>query len=84
MTSDIYVSGVVSGLSPSEPRQQESGDNGSECSPVKVTSIVAAITSKVSTPPYPTEVVVQPSNTGLQVFKVMRQGPDIASATGMT
>jgi mRNA interferase MazF len=37
-----------------------------------MTTIVAAITSKVSAPPYPNEVVVQPSNTGLQVISTVR------------
>jgi mRNA interferase MazF len=37
-----------------------------------MTTIVAAITSKVSAPAYPNEVVVQPSNTGLQVISTVR------------
>jgi mRNA interferase MazF len=37
-----------------------------------MTTIVAAITSKVSAPPYPNEVLVQPSNTGLQVVSTVR------------
>jgi mRNA interferase MazF len=37
-----------------------------------MTTIVAAITSKVSTPPYPNEVVVQPAGTGLEVTSTIR------------
>src|SRR5438876_5287630 len=37
-----------------------------------MTTIVAAITSKVSIPPYPNEVVIQPSPTGLQVLSTVR------------
>src|SRR5436309_15742226 len=37
-----------------------------------MTTIVAAITSKVSIPPYPNEVVIQPSTTGLQVLSTVR------------
>jgi mRNA interferase MazF len=36
------------------------------------TTIVAAITSKVSVPPYPNEVVLQPERTGLQVISTVR------------
>jgi mRNA interferase MazF len=36
------------------------------------TTIVAAITSKVSTPPYPNEAVIQPGNSGLQVLSTVR------------
>jgi mRNA interferase MazF len=36
------------------------------------TTIVAAITSKVSTPPYPNEVVVHPKGTGLEVVSTIR------------
>jgi mRNA interferase MazF len=34
--------------------------------------VVAAITSKVSTPPYPNEVVVEPQGTGLEVISTIR------------
>src|ERR1051326_364540 len=37
-----------------------------------MTTIVAAITSKVSTPPYPNEVIIQPSTAGLQVLSTVR------------
>ena len=37
-----------------------------------LTTIVAAITSKVSTPPYPNEVVVQPTGTGLGIVSTIR------------
>lgn len=37
-----------------------------------MTTIVAAITSKVSTPPYPNEVVIQPSGSGLEVVSTVR------------
>ena len=37
-----------------------------------MTTIVAAITSKVSIPPYPNEVVVQPRTTGLAVTSTVR------------
>jgi mRNA interferase MazF len=37
-----------------------------------MTTIVAAITSKVSTPPYPNEVVVQPNGAGLEVTSTIR------------
>ena len=37
-----------------------------------MTTIVAAITSKLSTPPYPNEVLVQPDSTGLQVVSTIR------------
>jgi len=37
-----------------------------------MTTIVAAITSKVSIPPYPNEVVMQPSTTGLGVVSTIR------------
>jgi mRNA interferase MazF len=37
-----------------------------------MTTIVAAITSKVSVPPYPNEVVVQPAATGLDVVSTVR------------
>ena len=37
-----------------------------------LTTIVAAITSKVSTPPYPNEVVIQPTGTGLGVVSTIR------------
>jgi mRNA interferase MazF len=36
------------------------------------TTIVAAITSKVSTPPYPNEVVVEPHGTGLEITSTIR------------
>jgi mRNA interferase MazF len=37
-----------------------------------MTTIVAAITSRVSIPPYPNEVVIQPSTTGLEVVSTVR------------
>ena len=37
-----------------------------------MTTIVAAITSRVSTPPYPNEVVIQPETAGLQVISTVR------------
>ena len=37
-----------------------------------MTTIVAAITSKVSFPPYPNEVVVHPLGTGLEVTSTVR------------
>src|SRR5438128_12540330 len=37
-----------------------------------MTTIVAAITSRVSIPPYPNEVVIQPSRTGLEVLSTVR------------
>ena len=37
-----------------------------------LTTIVAAITSKVSVPPYPNEVIIQPSSTGLEVVSTVR------------
>lgn len=37
-----------------------------------MTTIVAAITSKVSTPPYPNEVVVEPGGSGLAVVSTIR------------
>jgi mRNA interferase MazF len=37
-----------------------------------MTTIVAAITSRVSTPPYPNEVVVQPMGIGLEVVSTVR------------
>lgn len=37
-----------------------------------LTTIIAAITSKVSTPPYPNEVVVQPDQSGLLVTSTIR------------
>ncbi len=37
-----------------------------------MTTIVAAITSKVSTPPYPNEVIVQPAGTGLEIISTIR------------
>ncbi|MBI3208756.1 MAG: type II toxin-antitoxin system PemK/MazF family toxin [Candidatus Solibacter usitatus] len=37
-----------------------------------MTTIVAAITSKVSTPPYPNEVIVHPNGTGLGVISTVR------------
>ena len=37
-----------------------------------MTTIVAAITSKVSTPPYPNEVVVQPAGIGLEIVSTIR------------
>jgi len=37
-----------------------------------MTTIVAAITSKVWVPPYPNEVVIQPSTTGLDVVSTVR------------
>lgn len=36
------------------------------------TTIIAAITSKVSIPPYPNEVVVQPEQTGLSSTSTIR------------
>jgi len=37
-----------------------------------MTTIIAAITSKVSVPPYPNEVIIQPSMAGLQVLSTVR------------
>ena len=37
-----------------------------------MTTIVAAITSKVSVPPYPNEVLIQPSTTGMQDVSTVR------------
>jgi len=37
-----------------------------------MTTIVAAITSKVSLIPYPNEVVIQPGTTGIQVVSTVR------------
>ena len=37
-----------------------------------MTTIVAAITSKVSDPPYPNEVVLEPTTTGLEVVSTIR------------
>ncbi len=37
-----------------------------------MTTIVAAITSRVSDPPYPNEVVIQPSTSGLEVVSTIR------------
>jgi len=37
-----------------------------------MTTIVAAITSKVSEPPYPNEVVIQRGTTGLQITSTVR------------
>src|SRR5262249_23807761 len=37
-----------------------------------MTTIVAAITSRVSVPPYPNEVVIEPKPTGLQVTSTVR------------
>jgi mRNA interferase MazF len=37
-----------------------------------MTTIVAAITSRVSTPPYPNEVVLQPNGIGLEVVSTVR------------
>src|SRR5437588_8459705 len=37
-----------------------------------MTTIVAAITSKVSVPPYPNEVLIQPSTSGLEVVSTVR------------
>ena len=37
-----------------------------------LTTIVAAITSKVSTPPYPNEVLIHPRESGLQVASTIR------------
>lgn len=37
-----------------------------------MTTIIAAITSRVSTPPYPNEVVVQPPGTGLEIVSTVR------------
>jgi mRNA-degrading endonuclease toxin of MazEF toxin-antitoxin module len=37
-----------------------------------LTTIVAAITSKISTPPYPNEVVIQPYGAGLEVASTIR------------
>lgn len=36
------------------------------------TTIIAAITSKVSTPPYPNEVIIQPGQSGLSVISTVR------------
>jgi mRNA interferase MazF len=36
------------------------------------TTIVAAITSKVNTPPYPNEAIVQPGTSGLAVISTVR------------
>jgi mRNA interferase MazF len=36
------------------------------------TTIVAAITSKVSTPPYPNETIIQPGRSGLVVVSTVR------------
>jgi mRNA interferase MazF len=36
------------------------------------TTIVAAITSKVSTPPYPNEAIIQPGSSGLQAVSTVR------------
>ena len=37
-----------------------------------MTTIVAAITSRVSDPPYPNEVIIHPHGTGLQVTSTVR------------
>ena len=37
-----------------------------------MTTIVAAITSKVSVPPYPNEVVIHPETTGVEVVSTVR------------
>jgi mRNA interferase MazF len=37
-----------------------------------MTTIVAAITSRVSEPPYPNEVVIQPPTSGLEVISTIR------------
>jgi mRNA interferase MazF len=37
-----------------------------------LTTVVAAITSRVNTPPYPNEVVVAPAGTGLDVISTVR------------
>ena len=37
-----------------------------------LTTIVAAITSKVSTPPYPNEVLISPGKSGLDVISTIR------------
>jgi mRNA interferase MazF len=37
-----------------------------------MTAIVAAITSRVSDPPYPNEVVIEPSTPGLEVVSTIR------------
>jgi mRNA interferase MazF len=37
-----------------------------------MTTIVAAITSRVSTPPYPNEVIAHPNGTGLGVVSAIR------------
>ena len=37
-----------------------------------MTAIVAALTSRVSTPPYPNEVVLHPNGTGLGVVSTVR------------
>lgn len=37
-----------------------------------LTTIVAAITSKVSTPPYPNEVVIGPNGSGLEITSTVR------------
>jgi mRNA interferase MazF len=36
------------------------------------TTIVAAITSRVSTPPYPNEAIIQPGSSGLQAVSTVR------------
>lgn len=37
-----------------------------------MTTIVAAMTSKVSVPPYPNEVVIEPAGAGLEVVSTVR------------
>ena len=37
-----------------------------------MTTIVAAITSKVNTPPYPNEVILLPNGAGLEVASTVR------------
>jgi mRNA interferase MazF len=37
-----------------------------------LTTIVAAISSKVSTPPYPNEVVIEPNGNGLEITSTVR------------
>jgi len=37
-----------------------------------MTTIVAAITSRVSTPPYPNEVIAHPNGTGFDVVSTIR------------
>jgi mRNA interferase MazF len=37
-----------------------------------MTTIIAAITSTVNTPPYPNEVILHPTGTGLEVVSTVR------------